>query len=159
MVEPSEGVKLRAQIDTEVVRGLLVANGGGAVALLAFLPKTFETEQLNPLALYIVSALLAFLMGIVATIVHNHYRRRCSLANEAHNFRPPPGKLFGLKLRQPTVCWVSYCFMWASIASFIGGGLVVFVGAFGLAYAIPRGQVAVPWLPNRFRFAGQSCRR
>ncbi len=34
----TKGLEIRAQIDTEVVKGLLLLNGGGAVALLALLP-------------------------------------------------------------------------------------------------------------------------
>jgi hypothetical protein len=129
MVELSEGVKLRTQIDTEVVKGLLLANGGGAVALLTFLSTVFSNEKLNPLALYIVFALGLFLLGITAAITHNHLRRRCSLIHEAHNMRPPPGKFLGRKLRKPTACSLSSWCMWGSIVFFMLGGVVVFAGA------------------------------
>lgn len=128
-VQPSEGVKTRAQIDTEVARGLLLANGGGAVALLAFLPTVFEKQALRPLALPVLAALFIFHVGIVAALVHSHYRRRCSLIYEAHGFRPPPGKFFGRVLDEPTVCWASWKWMWASIVLFLAGGSTVFVGA------------------------------
>jgi ABC-type nickel/cobalt efflux system permease component RcnA len=82
MAQPSEGVKTRSEIDIEIVRGLLLANGGGAVALLTFLPKAFEKGPLSSLAMPVVLALFVFHLGIVAAIVHNHYRRRCSLEYE-----------------------------------------------------------------------------
>jgi hypothetical protein len=128
-VQPSEGVKTRAQIDTEVARGLLLANGGGAVALLAFLPTAFEKQALRPLALPVLAALFIFHVGIVAALIHSHYRRRCSQIYDAYAFRPPPGKLFGRVLGEPTVCWASWKWMWASIVLFLMGGSTVFVGA------------------------------
>ncbi len=133
MAKPSEGVKTRAEIDTEVVRGLLLANGGGAVALLAFLPKVFEKGPLSSLALPVVVALFVFHLGIFAAIVHNHYRRQCSLKYEQHQFHPPTEALFGFKLGEPKVCFISKCFMWTSICLFLIGGFIVFVGAVGVA--------------------------
>jgi len=133
MAQPSEGVRTRADIDTEVVRGLLLANGGGAVALLAFLPKTFEGGHLSSLALPVILALFVFHLGIVAAIVHNQYRRQCSLEYERHQFRPPTGTLFGFRLREPRVCFISKSFMWTSIFLFLLGGLIVFVGALAVA--------------------------
>jgi hypothetical protein len=128
-VQPSEGVKTRAQIDTEVARGLMLANGGGAVALLAFLPVVFERDLLRPLALPVLYALFTFHLGIVAGLVHSHYRRRCSQVYENHGFRPPPGRVLGFNLREPTVCWASWKWMWASIVLFLAAGVTVFVGA------------------------------
>lgn len=128
MVQPSEGVKTRAEIDTEVVRGLLLANGGGAVALLAFLSTVFGKESLSALAMPVIVALFIFHLGIVAAIIHNHYRRQCSLEYERHQFRPPPGTFLGCKLRQPRVCFISNSVMWASISLFLLGGCIVFAG-------------------------------
>lgn len=129
MAQPSEGVKTRAQIDIEIVRGLLLANGGGAVALLTFLPKAFEPGPLSALALPVIAALFVFHLGIVMAIVHNHYRRQCSLEYEQHQFHPPTGALLGFKLGEPRVCFISRCFMWTSIVLFLAGGLIVFAGA------------------------------
>jgi len=129
MVQPSEGVKTRAEIDTELVRGLLLANGGAAVALLAFLATVFDHEALKPLGLPVVLALFVFHLGIVAAIVHNHYRRQCSLVYERHGFQPPPGKFLWFSLREPGVCATSRTFMWSSIVLFLVGGGIVFVGA------------------------------
>lgn len=39
----SEGVKIRAQIDTESVHNVMLVNGGGSVALLALLPAILGT--------------------------------------------------------------------------------------------------------------------
>lgn len=120
----SEGFKARVQVDNELVRGLLFANGGGAVALLAFLPTAFDRHLVLP----VVWALFIFHLGIVAAIVHNNYRRECSLEYERHDYRPPSGSLWGFDLKMPTVCFISRCFRWTSIALFLLGGFVVFMG-------------------------------
>ena len=129
MAQVSPGVKIRAQIDSEVVRGLLLANGGGAVALLAFLPKVLTTERLGPLELPVVIGLFVFHLGIVAAIVHTNYRRQCSLIYEQYNFSPPAGTFLGCNLGEPGVCFTSKFLMWASVICFLAGGCAVFLGA------------------------------
>lgn len=125
----SPGVKIRAQIDAEIVRGLLLANGGGAVALLAFLPKVLTTERLGPLELPVVIALFVFHLGIAAALVHTHYRRHCSLIYEQYNYSPPARTFLGLNLGEPGVCFASRSLMWASVICFLAGGCAVFLGA------------------------------
>jgi len=125
----SPGVKIRAQIDAEIVKGLLLANGGGAVALLAFLPKVLGSPLLSLLALPVIVALFTFHLGIVAAIVHTHFRRKCSLVYEQYKFAPPAGTLFGRTLSQPGICVASLCCMWASVGAFLAGGCLVFIGA------------------------------
>ena len=39
----SEGLKIRAQIDSESVRHVMLVNGGGSVALIALLPNVLYT--------------------------------------------------------------------------------------------------------------------
>lgn len=131
-VQLSEGVKIRAEIDNSLVKGLLLANGGGAVALLAFLKVVFEVKRLEPLAIYVIAALLIFHLGLVAALVHNKYRRDCSLVYENNAMRPPPGKLFGLTLKEPRVCGISKLFRFLSIAFFLLGGIVVSSGGLRL---------------------------
>lgn len=131
-VRESPGVQRRSDIDNELVKGLLLANGGGAVALLAFLKVVFDTQDLRPLAIYVVYALIAFHIGVATALVHNHYRTRCSLIYDQHNFRPPPGKLFGKLLNEPRECRISKIFRWGSLALFTSGGLIVAFGALRL---------------------------
>ncbi len=128
------GIERRSQIDTELVKGLLLANGGGAVALLAFLKVVFEVRRLEPLAEFVVFGLLAFHLGIVAALIHNKYRRDCSLIFEHHNYRPPAGTLWGIKLKEPRVCGISKLFRFLSIAMFLLGGLIVSGGALWLLW-------------------------
>jgi hypothetical protein len=48
-VAMTKGYEVRAQIDSENTRGLLLINGGAAVALLAFLPAIFGKPGLDSL--------------------------------------------------------------------------------------------------------------
>jgi hypothetical protein len=99
---------------------------------LAFLPTVFGKESLASLASPVVWGLLVFHLGVVAAIVHNHYRRECSLIHSQHDFRPPGGTIFGIRLVRPRVCFIERAFMWLSIALFLAGGVVVFGGAFSM---------------------------
>lgn len=136
----SPGVERRSQIDTEVVRGLLLANGGGAVALLAFLPVAFDKKVLYPLAVPIVVALFLFQLGIVAAVIHNHLRRRCSLVHDHYKFRPPAGTLLGIPLKEPRVCFLSRSFMWLSLLLFLLGGFTIFYKAIETARSLDASQ-------------------
>jgi hypothetical protein len=73
------GVEIRAQIDTENVKGLLLLNGGGAVALLAFLPTVIVKPEYHLLTKSILYGLLLFQGGLIAAVIHNRQRRVCSL--------------------------------------------------------------------------------
>ncbi len=121
----AEGHEIRAEIDTETVRGLLLINGGGAIALLAFLSGVIEKPQLEVLTRAIVWAVFIFQLGLAAAVIHNRFRRLCSLeyAKKAENRQAC--SLFGRKLTEPCICHWSIWFMWVSIGAFIVGGLVV----------------------------------
>ncbi len=124
----TNGLQIRAQIDSELVRGLLLINGGGAVALLALLPTIIDKPDFAPLSRAILYGLLAYLFGLTSAVLHNRLRRVCSLVFEAHEYKPPPGKILGISVGRPTVCFVSVAFMWASLVCFLGGGFIVFFG-------------------------------
>ena len=123
--------EIRADIDTENVKGLLLTNGGGAVALLAFWPSILDKSQYKPLALAIFLALVLFQFGLVFALIHNHLRRRCSLAYEN---RSPKYKFLGWGLSEPGVCHFSHLFMYSSYACFIFAGLVVAYGGLKVFY-------------------------
>ncbi len=103
----TKGLEIRAQIDTENVKGLLLINGGGAIALLAFLPSVLGKAEYESLARAILWGLLIFQVGLVAAVIHNRLRRICSLTYERRQYRPPPCKFLGMKLREPCICHVS----------------------------------------------------
>jgi hypothetical protein len=120
-----DGVSHRAQIDTETVKALLFVNGGGAVALLALLPKFFRSP---PITSAILVGIGLMVTGLGLAIVHNICRRGCSLMYSQHNFRPPSGQLFGgfgPALNRPTVCFWSLALRTASILCFLVAGFTV----------------------------------
>ncbi len=102
------------------------------MALLAFLKVVFEVRRLEPLAPFVVFGLLAFHLGIVAALIHNKYRRDCSLIHEHYDYRPPGGTLWVFKLKEPRVCGISKLFRFLSITMFLLGGLIVGGGALWL---------------------------
>jgi hypothetical protein len=127
------GVEIRAQIDTETVRALLLANGGGVVAFLALLPVILDRPGQQKLAVAILIGVIAFTFGLAFAIIHNQFRRRCSLVYSQHVMRPPTGHLLGLRFGMPTVCFFSWMFMWLSLATFAFAGTAVgWVGFFSL---------------------------
>ena len=106
-------------------------NGGGAVALLALLPSFWGSPEHIGLARAILAGVFVLMLGLAAAITHNHLRRRCSLAYEANQMNPPRGKLLGITLPSPTVCFFNWLCMWISLGAFIAAGTLVAVA--GLA--------------------------
>lgn len=126
------GLEIRAQIDSENVKGLLLINGGGAVALLAFLPTVLGKPEYAVLAKAILIGLLLFQFGLLAAVLHNRLRRVCSLVYEqakaSSPAHPNPCRIFGKTLREPCVCMWSTACMWLSVLLFFAAGIVVFSG-------------------------------
>lgn len=125
----SNGVDRRAQIDIETVKGLLLVNGGGAVALLSVFSALVGREGLEPLLSAVLWAVFGMMLGSVCAIFHNHYRRKCSLHYELHKMSPPRGSFLGVPLPEPGVCFVGTLFLWASVICFTSaGGYVAYTG-------------------------------
>lgn len=124
----TEGLKIRSEIDAENVKGLLLINGGAAVALLAFLPHVLDKPEFEPLARAILWGLLFFQAGLIFAVAHNRLRRKCSLVYEQHNYNPPSCEVLSFKLREPCICRASIVLMWLSVVAFCGGGITVFAG-------------------------------
>jgi hypothetical protein len=132
---PTTGMETRAQMDTEGVRGLLYMNGGGVVALLAFLAQVIAKPELGPLTIWVLWAMLSYQIGLVAAIVHNRLRRKCSLEYEKAGVGSPQGTgpcdkrwLAWVSEDEPCVCCRSIIFHWTSLGAFMLGGVLVFVG-------------------------------
>ena len=121
----TNGVETRAQIDTETMKALLLVNGGGALALLALLPSVLDRPGQDSLAKAILIGVVILSVGLFLAIVHNRYRRKCSLLHSLNNMRPPAERLFGIQLRSARVCFLSGAFMWLSAASFMVATLTV----------------------------------
>jgi uncharacterized membrane protein len=127
----SNGIDRRSQIDTELVKSLVLINGGGAIALLTLFPHVLDKAGYEPLASAVMYGVLIFVAGLVSAIIHNRFRRICSLIYEQHNMRPPKGQIAGVKLREPTICIVSIALMWLSIIAFVAA--TAFVAVRGIA--------------------------
>jgi hypothetical protein len=124
----ADGLKIRAEIDNENVKGLLLINGGAAVALLTFLPYVLDKPGYESLARAILWGLLLSQVGLICAVAHNRLRRKCSLLYEQHNYSPPPCMALGFTLSEPCICRTSIIFMWLSVVAFCVGGVTVFFG-------------------------------
>lgn len=134
----ADGVELRKQIDSEHVRALLLVNGGGAVALLALLPAIIGKVEFLPLFKAALWGFVFFQVGLIAALLHNRYRRICSLEFDRHDGRPPtcktfPFSLLPLKVDGSCVCRASVFFMWVSMAAFLCAGVAIIWGGFNVA--------------------------
>ena len=121
----AEGRETRAGIDSETVRGLFLINGGGAVALLAFLTGIIEKPELEVLTKAVIWSVFSFQIGLVCAVIHNRLRRICSLEFAKKPASRKRCSLLGSKSSQPCACVWSTYFMWASVLAFLTGGALV----------------------------------
>lgn len=119
------GRETRALIDTETVKGLLLINGGGAVALLAFLPGVLQSPEFQSLARALIWSIFIFQFGLALAVIHNRFRRLCSLEYSRKDRKKC--KFIILELQEPCICHWSVAFMWGSIISFLSAGIVVLI--------------------------------
>ncbi|MCC6947173.1 MAG: hypothetical protein IT539_05325 [Bradyrhizobiaceae bacterium] len=121
----ANGVGQRLQIDRETARGLLLANGGGAVALLFALTQILDQPSYDPLTHAMFVGVLVMLFGVALAIAYYHLHRRCLLVHEQHHMNPPKARLFGIALGAPAVCITAAVCMWLSVLTFLGAGSYV----------------------------------
>lgn len=128
------GLEIRAQIDSENSKSLLLINGGAAVALLAFLPTILGKPELAAVSQSVLYALVAFLIGLAAAFIHNRLRRVCSMVWEGSSYQPTRCRFLPawVSKREPCVCFVSTSVMWFSLVAFIVGGAIVASGGFNI---------------------------
>jgi hypothetical protein len=119
IVPMSNGVERRAQIDIETFKALLLINGGGVVSLLAIFSQIIREPGCEKLAIAIMVGVFILVVGLSCAVVHNVLRRSCSHHYDHHGMRPPKGRLFGIELPEPTVCFFSRRFLELSIAAFV----------------------------------------
>lgn len=145
----SDGRETRAAIDTETVRGLLLINGGGAVALLAFLPALLQHAEFAQLSRSTIFAIFSFQCGLMFAVVHNRLRGLCSLQYVKKKENRSPCSLFGMKSEKPCVCLWSRGFMWASIGAFFVAGIVMLCAGLNHINQVENGFIgAVIEAPN-----------
>lgn len=116
-------VEIRAGIDTETVRGLQLMNGGLAAALGAMLPNIL-TSSLTSLAAWMIVSIGFAAFGLVASVIHNRLRRKCSLQYDAGAHREPACRSallqsFATVPGEPCICTWSIMWMWTSLGLFI----------------------------------------
>lgn len=133
----ADGLELRAQMDSENVRGLLLINGGGCIALLAFLPSVLGKPEYKPLTICIFFALACFQLGLLFAVIHNRLRRICSLIYDESGNSPRPAecepcRVLRWELREPCTCIRSIVVMWLSVLAFLAAGILVLVGGFAV---------------------------
>jgi hypothetical protein len=78
----------RLDIDNRAFQGLLILNGGGAVALLAFLQAILNKDTVqvaHSMAAPIVMALWFLVMGLPLAVIHQALRARTSLAMQSNS--------------------------------------------------------------------------
>lgn len=135
----TSGMEIRARIDSEQLRGLLLIHGGASIALLAFLPHILGKPEYVPLAKCILVALVVYQFGLLVALIHNRDRRICSLKYEEARANSPahpdPCTLFGKELGEPCACLRSIVFMWLSVLLFATGGMLVAFGGMKVVFA------------------------
>ncbi|WP_162628876.1 hypothetical protein [Marinobacter bohaiensis] len=125
----ASGREIRSNIDTENVKGLLLINGGGAIALLAFLPSILGIEEYRDLVRAVVWGIMGFQVGLVTAVMHNFWRRRCSLAWEQDRNKC---QIFGKPLFEPCICYWSHGFMFGSLLCFVAACVKVALAALAI---------------------------
>lgn len=155
----ADGHEIRADIDTETVRGLQLILGGSAAGLLAALPHVLETPRVSALAFWMVVGTACFAAGLVLTVVHNRYRRKCSLeySRKEESRQPQIGRRwrrFQSVPGEPRVCTHSVMLLWAAIAAFTIGAAVVLVGAARVVAEGPKLTEGISYAPSRMFAAG-----
>jgi chromate transport protein ChrA len=124
----SAGGAQRVQIDVETLRGLLIANGGGAVALLLALSPVIDRAGFEPLVYTMFIGIVVFMVGVVLAVLYHHFRRQCSQQVNVPGL--PHGSFLGIRLRAPAVCVAYQVCLYLSLLCFIGtGAYVAWVGA------------------------------
>lgn len=127
------GKEIRAQIDTENVKALLLINGGGAIAMLTLFPITLGKYGNNTVTTeYIIWSIFLYAAGILFGAVHNHLRRLCSLAHDRNDAPCAKGKFTYFKTPEPCICFWSWGCMWASLVVFIIAGVLVLLGSLAM---------------------------
>jgi len=114
---PRGSLEQRTEIASQGMRGLFLINGGGAVALLAFLQSAWtNTPALVP---YVASGIVALMLGLVLAAAVSFVRIATSLHYQNENFDRARRYSFWHRLLEKL-----------AIAAFTIGILVVVIGVF-----------------------------
>ena len=125
MVELSKGVEIRAQMDLEVAKALILINGAGIIAILTFLQSTFESVRYASFAKPAIIGVAILVVGLLTALLYIRFGRICSLKYEQQSMRPPASYLFGFDLGRPMPCAISAVMVYVSLGSFCLASAVV----------------------------------
>lgn len=122
----------RAQMDAQTFNGLLLVNGGGAVAFLTFLTEMLKPAyqaHYRPIVIAMLWGLIIMMFGLAFAIFHNIFRRRCS---EDFGSALPAGWLASplrwLRLvhpNDPNTCVACWLLALLSAIAFVVAGITV----------------------------------
>ena len=115
-LEPQDFTRQRDEASKEGVRGLLIINGGGAVALLAFLQAIWSVDQ--RLANYVVIGISVLAIGVAVAGLASFLRYHASF-----NFQQGKKDRWLVYRRGYIGCW------YTSLSLFLAGIGVVVSGA------------------------------
>ena len=112
----ASGLEIRAEIDAQIAKALILIHGGGSIALLTFLQFVLgEKSEYDALAYGILWGLVCYQIGIIFAIIYSWLTRKCSLVYEQNKMTPPPcGNLLGFKITEPCVCHARILLMYLS---------------------------------------------
>lgn len=116
---PQDFHAARAEITTEGVKGLFLMNGGGSVALLAFLQAIWEKQP--QLAKFVLAGIAIMCLGLVLAGFINFFRYHASFNFQAGNTR-----------RYRLFRFLLLSFQYGSLAAFAAATMVLVWGAWSL---------------------------
>jgi hypothetical protein len=135
-------------MDVETLRGLLIANGGGAVALLITVSSLLDRPGYEPLVYAMLVGIVVFMLGVVLAILYNFARRQFLQQGEQVVTRPTR-KFLGLKLWAPGSGVGYQACLYLSLLCFIGTGVyVATVGANTVGSTVTSSTKQAPGAPK-----------
>src|SRR5690349_10293293 len=105
-----------------------------AAGLVAMLPRFLEEPAYFTLGRYMVAGIVCAGAGLVASVVHNRLRRKCSLEHDRKPENRGKPYVHWLLVKCQTVpgeagiCTRSIIRMWSSLALFCVGAVIVCIG-------------------------------
>ena len=97
-------INRRAEMDVITIKAPMALNGGGVVALLAFVPAIMDNSMYQELHNSAFFGITTFVFGLALAVTHIICTRKCSLHYEQHDMNPPKGRLLGITLWEPGIC-------------------------------------------------------
>lgn len=128
------GLEIRAKIDAEIFKTLILIHGGGSIALLTFLQfllREAHGNEYEALAYGILWGLVSYQTGIIFAVVYSWLTRKCSLIYDECRVlgRQVPHWFPRLGFNEPWQCHCRHLCLGLSLIAFVAAALAVFCGA------------------------------